>query len=77
MDVQYLAVAVSLFVVALACLLLFFRFGVREKSYEEALAEQRQQANALLPARPKPKDKKAKKAKKVQLVRDVILKKIE
>lgn len=66
MDVQYVGVAVAGFGVAVACLLIFFKFGIKEKSYEEALAEQRQFSNALLGTRPKPKEKKVKKAKKVR-----------
>ncbi|KAG5890213.1 hypothetical protein JTB14_028755 [Gonioctena quinquepunctata] len=42
----------------------FCSYGIKEKSYEEALAEQRQQTNALLGVKPKPKEKKSKKAAK-------------
>lgn len=66
MDLQYIGITVAVFGVVLACLLFFFKFGIKEKSYEEALAEQRQQANALLGPRPKPKEKKVKKSKKVK-----------
>lgn len=59
-----LVVIVALIVLFIfVSLLLVYKYGIREKSYEEALAEQRQQTNALLGIRPKPKEKKQKKKK--------------
>lgn len=67
MDIPIPLVVIIVFVIVFASLFFVYKFGIKEKSYEEALAEQRQQTNALLGARPKPKEKKAKKAKKVKL----------
>lgn len=66
MDLQSALVCVLVFVVSAAILLLISMFGMREKSYEEALAEQRQLTSGLLGTnqRPKPKEKKQKKAGK-------------
>nr|XP_022907680.1 ribosome-binding protein 1 isoform X3 [Onthophagus taurus] len=65
-DVQTIAI-VCLFVVISAAVLLFISMVVtKEKTYEEAIAEQRQQTNALLTSqtKQKPKEKKQKKAGK-------------
>lgn len=65
MDVPTALTVVGVFVFVFASLLFVYKFGIKEKSYEEALAEQRQQTNALLGVKPKPKEKKPKKLKKV------------
>ncbi|KAK5647613.1 hypothetical protein RI129_002505 [Pyrocoelia pectoralis] len=66
MDIQTALIGVGVFAVSAVILLLIAVFGIKEKSYEEALAEQRQQANVLLGTqhRPKSKDKKVKKINK-------------
>lgn len=64
MDLQSAFVCVLVFVVSGAILLIVSMFGMREKSYEEALAEQRQLTGGLLASRPKSKDKKQKKTGK-------------
>ncbi|KAF5303624.1 hypothetical protein FQA39_LY09871 [Lamprigera yunnana] len=63
MDIQSALIGVAVFLISAGILLFISMFGIKEKSYEEALAEQRQQANALLGVqqRSKPKEKKAKK----------------
>lgn len=64
MDLQSTFVCVLVFVVSGAILLIVSMFGMRVKSYEEALAEQRQLTGGLLASRPKSKDKKQKKTGK-------------
>lgn len=66
MDIQSAVIGVSVFIVSGSILLFIYIFGMKEKSYEEAITEQRQQAKALLGShtRPKPKEKKAKKLNK-------------
>lgn len=64
MDLSIPIIFVVLFVVASLSLFLVYKYGIKEKSYEEALAEQRQQTNALLGVKSKTKDKKSKKAAK-------------
>ncbi|KAF5308177.1 hypothetical protein FQR65_LT06357 [Abscondita terminalis] len=66
MDIQSALIGVTAFIVSAGILLVISMFGMKEKSYEEALAEQRQQSNALLGIhqRSKPKDKKVKKVNK-------------
>lgn len=66
MDIQTALIGVGAFAVSAVILLLIAVFGIKEKSYEEALAEQRQQANVLLGTQPRPKskDKKVKKTNK-------------
>ncbi|XP_023017045.2 SMC superfamily domain-containing protein aluminum tubes isoform X2 [Leptinotarsa decemlineata] len=64
MDFSTPLIFVVLFIVASFSLFLVYKYGIKEKSYEEALAEQRQQTNALLGVKPKPKEKKNKKAAK-------------
>ncbi|KAK4885227.1 hypothetical protein RN001_001498 [Aquatica leii] len=66
MDIQSALIGVAVFLVSAGILLVISMFGMKEKSYEEALAEQRQQANTLLGVqhRTKPKDKKIKKTNK-------------
>ncbi|KYB26693.1 ribosome-binding protein 1 isoform X2 [Tribolium castaneum] len=67
MDFQIPFVFVSLFSLASVLLIFVYKFGIKEKSYEEALAEQRQQTQILLGVKPKLKEKKNKKtAKKVK-----------
>lgn len=57
-------VFVVLFIVACLSLVVVYKFGMKEKSYEEALAEQRQKTQALLGIKSKPKEKKPKKLSK-------------
>ncbi|XP_018576892.1 ribosome-binding protein 1 isoform X3 [Anoplophora glabripennis] len=64
MDVSTPLIFIALFLLAFCSLFLVYKFGIKEKSYEEALAEQRQTTNALLGVKPKPKEKKNKKAAK-------------
>lgn len=66
MDVQTALLGVAIFVISGVVLLLISVFGIKEKSYEEALAEQRQQTNVLLGThnKTKPKEKKQKKTGK-------------
>ncbi|XP_060523258.1 ribosome-binding protein 1-like isoform X2 [Cylas formicarius] len=67
MDVTTPIVFGSIFVIASVSLFLVYKFGMKKKSYEEALAEQRQQTSALLAAKPKAKEKRNKKiAKKLK-----------
>lgn len=54
----------ALFLLAFCSLFFVYKYGIKEKSYEEALAEQRQTSNVLLGIKPKPKEKKNKKAAK-------------
>ncbi|KAJ3648678.1 hypothetical protein Zmor_020462 [Zophobas morio] len=69
MDIQIPFIFVSLFSLASVVLIFIYKFGIKEKSYEEALAEQRQQTHILLGIKPKLKEKKSKKlSKKVQSV---------
>ncbi|XP_072388591.1 uncharacterized protein alt isoform X5 [Diabrotica undecimpunctata] len=63
MDLTIL-IFIALFAVASFLLFVVYKFGIKEKSYEEALAEQRQQTNILLGTKSKPKEKKSKKANK-------------
>lgn len=59
---------VAFFIIASVILSLIYKFGMKEKSYEEALAEQRHNTQSLLGYKPKSKDKKIKKSsKKVSL----------
>ncbi|KAJ8942327.1 hypothetical protein NQ318_005319 [Aromia moschata] len=62
MDLSTPSIFASIFLLACIMLFLIYKFGIKEKSYEEALAEQRQQTNVLLGTKPKPKEKKNKKA---------------
>lgn len=65
MDLQSALVCVLVFVVSGTILFLISMFGMREKSYEEALAEQRQLTGGLLNSgKLKTKDKKPKKTGK-------------
>lgn len=64
MDFSIPLVFVGLFIVACLSLVFVYKYGMKEKSYEEALAEQRQQTHALLGSKAKPKEKKAKKPSK-------------
>lgn len=69
MEVSTPLIFIVLFIVASCSLFLVYKYGIKEKSYEEALAEQRQQTNVLLGVKAKPKEKKNKKAtKKVTLI---------
>nr|CAH7768422.1 unnamed protein product [Callosobruchus chinensis] len=65
-DLTTPLIFVAIFLIACLSLFLVYKVGIKEKSYEEALAEQRQQSNTLLGIKPKPKDKKNKKAGKKQ-----------
>lgn len=64
MEIQAAIIGVAIFVVSGIILLSISLFGIKEKSYEEALAEQRQQTNALLGQQTKSKPKENKKQKK-------------
>lgn len=64
MDLTIPMVFVFIFIVACLSLVFVYKYGMKEKSYEEALAEQRQQTQALLGTKPKPKEKKPKKPSK-------------
>lgn len=64
MDLYVALIGIGVFIVSAAILLLVAVFGIKEKSYEEAVAEQRQQTNALLGINNKPKAKEVKKQKK-------------
>lgn len=69
MDFYIPLIFIVVFIVACLSLIIVYKFGMREKSYEEALAEQRQQTHALLGAKAKPKEKKPKKpSKKVSII---------
>ncbi|VEN59841.1 unnamed protein product [Callosobruchus maculatus] len=63
-DLTTPLIFVAIFLFAFLSLFIVYKVGIREKSYEEALAEQRQQNNTLLGIKSKPKDKKNKKAGK-------------
>ncbi|XP_056636446.1 kinectin-like isoform X8 [Diorhabda sublineata] len=63
MDLSIL-IFIALFMVACFSLFLIYKYGIKEKSYEEAVAEQRQQTNSLLGTKSKPKEKKNKKSNK-------------
>lgn len=66
MDLQSALICGLVFVVSAVILLLISAFGIKEKSYEEALAEQKKLTSGLLGTgqKPKPKEKKQKKAGK-------------
>lgn len=66
MDIPTAILGVGFFVFSGALLLLISMFGIKEKSYEEAIAEQKLQSNALFGSgnRLKSKDKKQKKVGK-------------
>jgi ribosome-binding protein 1 len=64
MDIQIPFIFVSLFSLASVVLIFIYKFGIKEKSYEEALAEQRHQSHILLGIKPKSKEKKNKKITK-------------
>lgn len=69
MDISTPLIFIALFLLAFCSLFFVYKYGIKEKSYEEALAEQRQTTNVLLGVKPKPKEKKNKKAaKKVSAV---------
>lgn len=67
MDLQVALIGVVVCIVSGGILLFISMFGMKQKSYEEALAEKRQAANQLLGtnAKPKHKDNTSKKQKKV------------
>ncbi|KAJ8925632.1 hypothetical protein NQ315_009477 [Exocentrus adspersus] len=68
MDFPIPFIFIALFLLACCSLFLVYKYGMKGKSYEEALAEQRKTTNTLLGARPKPKEKKSKKgSEKVKL----------
>lgn len=65
MDIQTAVIGLGVFILSAAVLLFVALFGIKQKTYEEALAEQRQQTHALLGTKAvKPKDKRSKKDKK-------------
>ncbi|KAJ8977644.1 hypothetical protein NQ317_003622 [Molorchus minor] len=64
MDFPTPLIFIALFLLACLSLFLVYKYGIKEKSYEEALAEQRQQTNMLLGTKPKPKEKKTKSLRK-------------
>lgn len=64
MEFSLPLVFIGVFIVACLSLFIVYKYGMKEKSYEEALAEQRQQTQALLGVKPKPKEKKSKKTSK-------------
>ncbi|KAL3288433.1 hypothetical protein HHI36_002879 [Cryptolaemus montrouzieri] len=63
-TMQIPLIFVGVLIVASLILSLVYKFGMKSKSYEEALAEQRQNTQSLLGIKPKPKDKKTKKISK-------------
>lgn len=63
MDFQGALICVLVFVVSGAILLLISMFGIKEKTYEEALAEQRKLTSGLLGTNQKLKMSKEKKQK--------------
>lgn len=70
MDVATGFLVVGFVVLSGAVLLIISMFGIKEKSYEEAIAEQKQQSNVLFGSinRTKSKEKKQKKVgKKVSI----------
>lgn len=64
MDFSIPLVFIGLFIVACLSLVFVYKYGMKEKSYEEAVAEQRQHTQALLGVKAKPKEKKPKKPSK-------------
>lgn len=71
MDVATAFLVVGFVVFSGALLLIISMFGIKEKSYEEAIAEQKQQSNALFGniKGSKSKEKKLKKVgKKVRIL---------
>lgn len=66
MDIQTAVIGLGVFILSAAVLLFVALFGIKQKTYEEALAEQRQQTHALLGTKPgnKTKEKRSKKDKK-------------
>lgn len=64
MDFYIPLIFIVVFIVACLSLVIVYKYGMKEKSYEEALAEQRQQTHALLGTKAKPKEKKPKKPSK-------------
>lgn len=66
MDVTTPLIFASIFILASISLFLVYKYGIKKKSYEEVLAEQRRQTSALLGvSKPtKLKEKKIKKAAK-------------
>ncbi|XP_044746115.1 ribosome-binding protein 1 [Coccinella septempunctata] len=64
MDLAILMFVAIIFVIASVILGLIYKFGMKEKSYEEALAEQKLSTQSLLGIKQKPKEKKNKKISK-------------
>lgn len=64
MDLQSALICVLVFVVSGAILLLISMFGIKEKSYEEALAEQRKLTSGLLGTNQKKSNKEKKQKQK-------------
>lgn len=69
MDVTTPLIFVSIFILGSISLFLVYKYGIKKKSYEEVLAEQRRQTSALLgsskPTKLKEKKINKKAAKKV------------
>ncbi|KAK9886644.1 hypothetical protein WA026_017565 [Henosepilachna vigintioctopunctata] len=61
---QNLFIFIVFFLVVSLILGLVYKLGMKEKSYEEALAEQRHSSQSLLGIKQKPKEKKSKKSTK-------------
>lgn len=73
MDLQSMQIPLiflSSFVFGFLVLSFVYKFGMKEKSYEEAIAEQRHNTQSLLGIKPKPKDKKIKKLNKKSKEKD-------
>lgn len=64
MDFQVALIGLGVFVVSGAILLFISMFGIKQKSYEEAMAEKRQAANQLLSTTTKIKHKETNKKQK-------------
>lgn len=63
-TLQIPMICAAFFVIASVILGLIYKFGMKEKSYEEALAEQRHSTQSLLGIKQKSKEKKIKKPSK-------------
>ncbi|CAH1127677.1 unnamed protein product [Ceutorhynchus assimilis] len=64
MDVTAPLIFFSIFIFASIALFLVYKYGIKKKTFEEALAEHKKQTSALLGPKIKPKEKKSKKAAK-------------
>ncbi|KAL1512473.1 hypothetical protein ABEB36_002058 [Hypothenemus hampei] len=70
MDITTPLIFLSIFIFACMSLFLVYKYGIKKKSYEEVLAEQRKQTSALLGAKPKLKEKKLNKKAAKKLNRE-------